>query len=51
MDYDKLKNIAEEGGYWSYIAGVAACVKEQYNIGGVEIDISKVTILTKDMQQ
>lgn len=47
MDYDKLKSIAEEGGYWSYIAGVAACVKEQYNIGGVEIVINKVTIPEK----
>ena len=47
MDYNSLKRIAEEGGYWSYIAGVAACVKEQYNIGGVEIDITKVTIPEK----
>ena len=47
MDYDKLKKIAEEGSYWSYVAGVAACVKEQYNIGGVEIVINKVTIPEK----
>ncbi len=47
MDYDKLKNIAEEGGYWSYIAGVAACIKEQYNIGGIEVVINKVTIPEK----
>ena len=47
MDYNQLKKIAEDGGYWSYVAGVAACVKEQYNIGGVEIDITKVTIPEK----
>ncbi|MBR3270010.1 GHMP kinase [Candidatus Saccharibacteria bacterium] len=47
MDYDKLKEIAEEGGYWSYIAGVAACIKEQYNVGGVKIAINKVTIPEK----
>ena len=47
MDYDKLKSIAEDGGYWSYIAGVAACVKEQYNIGGIEVIINKVTIPEK----
>ena len=47
MDYQKLKKIAEEGGYWSYIAGVAACVKEQYNIGGIELIIEKVTIPEK----
>lgn len=47
MDYDKLKEIAEKGGYWSYVAGVAACVKEQYNVGGVEITINNVTIPEK----
>ncbi len=47
MDYQKLKKIAEEGGYWSYVAGVAACVKEQYNIGGIELIIDKVTIPEK----
>ena len=47
MDYEKLKKIAEEGGYWSYAAGVAACIKEQYNINGVEIIINKVTIPEK----
>lgn len=47
MIYEKLKHIAEEGGYWSYAAGVAACVKEQYNIGGIEIDITKTTIPEK----
>ena len=47
MDYEKLKTIAEEGEYFSYVAGVAACIKEQYNIGGVEIIIDKVTIPEK----
>ena len=47
MDYDILKAVAEEGGYWSYVAGVAACVKEQYNIGGIEVVINKITIPEK----
>ena len=47
MDYKKLKSIAEEGGYWSYVAGVAACIKEQYNISGVKLIIDKVTIPEK----
>ena len=47
MDYDKLKEYAEAGGYWSYVAGVAACIKEQYNVGGVEVVIKKVTIPEK----
>ena len=47
MVYEKLKKVAEEGGYWSYVAGVAACVKEQYNIGGLDIEIYKITIPEK----
>ena len=47
MDYNKLKSYAEEGGYWSYVAGVAACIIEQYNVGGIEVTIKKVTIPEK----
>ena len=47
MNYQKLKNVAESGTYWSYVAGVAACIKEQYNIGGIEIIINKVTLPEK----
>ena len=47
MDYQKLKSVAESGTYWSYVAGVAACIKEQYNIGGIELVINKVTIPEK----
>lgn len=47
MNYDKLKEIAEEGGYWSYAVGVATCIKEQYNTSGVEITITKTTIPEK----
>lgn len=47
MDVNKLKKIAEEGGFWSYVAGVASCIKEQYNIGGVKIVINEVTIPIK----
>ena len=47
MDYEKLKEVAESGGYWSYAAGVATCIKEQYNTSGVEITITKTTIPEK----
>lgn len=47
MNYQKLKKVAESGSYWSYVAGVAACIKEQYNIGGIELSINKVTIPEK----
>ena len=47
MNYKKLKKIAEEGGYWSYIAGVACCVIDKYNIGGLDITITKSTLPEK----
>lgn len=47
MDRDELNKIACEGGYWSYVAGVAASVKEQYNVGGLEIIITSVTLPEK----
>lgn len=47
MNLDKLRKVAEDGGYWSYVAGVAFCIKEQYNVGGLEITITKETIPTK----
>ena len=42
-----LKSIAEEGGYYSYVAGVAAFMLEYYDVGGVSIDITKVTLPVK----
>lgn len=47
MDLKELKKIAESGDFWCYIAGVASYVKEQYNVGGLEIVINDVTIPTK----
>ncbi len=47
MDVDKLKKVAVEGGYWSYIAGVAQSVKENFNTDGIEVVITKTTIPEK----
>ena len=47
MDINELKRIAEEGGYWSYIAGVAQSVKENYDTDGIEVVITKTTIPEK----
>ena len=47
MDLEELQKVAEEGGYWSYIAGVAAVIKEQYNVEGIEVEIEKVDIPEK----
>lgn len=47
MNLEKLQKIAEEGGFFSYVAGVAFVIKEQYNVGGLEITITDETIPTK----
>ncbi|MBR3280719.1 MAG: GHMP kinase [Clostridia bacterium] len=47
MDYDKLKAVAEEGGYWSYVAGVACSAISQYTIGGVKITITESSLPEK----
>jgi UTP-glucose-1-phosphate uridylyltransferase/mevalonate kinase len=38
MDAGRLLAIAREGGYWSYVAGVAYQTMTHYTVGGVEID-------------
>ena len=43
----QLKATAEEGGYYSYVAGVAAFMLEYYDVGGLSIDITKVTLPIK----
>ncbi|MBP5511805.1 GHMP kinase [Candidatus Saccharibacteria bacterium] len=47
MDKKLLKETAESGEYWSYVAGVAYCIKEQYDVGGVKITIENETIPEK----
>ena len=47
MELEELLKTAEEGEFFSYVAGVAYCIKEQYNVGGIEITITKETIPIK----
>ena len=47
MNLENLREVAEKGEFWSYVAGVASCIKEQYNVGGLEITITDETIPTK----
>ena len=42
-----LKEEARKGGFFSYVAGVAAYMLEYYDVGGVSIDCYKVTIPIK----
>ena len=47
MDYKKLSKEASLGEYYSYVAGVAATIIEQYNVGGLEVIITKSTLPEK----
>lgn len=47
MDVEKLRQTACEGGYFSYVAGVASYILEQYSVGGLRIHITKRTLPMK----
>lgn len=47
LSVKQLKATAEEGSYYSYVAGVAAFMLEYYDVGGLSIDITKVTLPIK----
>ncbi len=47
-----LKATAIEGGFYSYVAGVAAFMLEYYDVGGLSVDITKMTLpIKKDCRQ
>lgn len=41
MNIGALREVASSGGFFSYVAGVASLMKENYRTGGVKIDITK----------
>ena len=41
MDTAKLLAVAQEGGFFSYVAGVAAYINDNYSVGGVRITITR----------
>ncbi len=47
MDMMKLRNVAKEGGFFSYVAGVASYMSEWYHVGGIELTIEKMTLPMK----
>lgn len=47
MEVSKLRYIAEEGGTFSYMAGTASYMKENYDVSGVRIMIDKMTMPMK----
>lgn len=47
MSAAELKQIARDGGFYSYVAGVASYVNENYAVGGLEICITERTLPMK----
>ena len=41
MDTVKLLHAAQQGGYYSYVAGVASYINDNYRVGGVKITVEK----------
>ena len=41
MDTAKLLETAQKGGYFSYVAGVASYINDNYSVGGVKITVEK----------
>lgn len=47
MDTNLLREKANQGGYYSYVAGVASYMNEYYSVGGLRIHITKQTLPIK----
>lgn len=47
MDMIKLRNVAREGGFFSYVAGVASYMSEWYQVGGIKLKIDRMTLPMK----
>lgn len=47
MDQSQLKSIAREGEWFSYVAGVASYMHENYRVGGLEIRLKERTLPVK----
>jgi len=47
MDTDRLLAIAKGGGFFSYVAGVASYINDNYSVGGVKITITAMNLPIK----
>lgn len=47
MDVHKLRETARDGGFFSYVAGVASYMCEWYHVGGIRIEITDMTLPMK----
>lgn len=47
MDMNRLRAAAREGGFFSYVAGVASYICEWYHVGGMHLEITDMTLPMK----
>ncbi len=47
MDMNKLRDTAKDGGFFSYVAGVASYMCEWYHVGGMHLEITAMTLPMK----
>ncbi|MCR5675533.1 MAG: hypothetical protein K6G16_07490 [Lachnospiraceae bacterium] len=47
MDTEKLLAVARQGGFFSYVAGVASYINDNYSVGGVHIHVTDMTLPIK----
>lgn len=47
MDTEKLRLTAKNGGFFSYVAGVASYINEHYSVGGIKATITKMDLPIK----
>ena len=47
MDTELLRNTASNGGFFSYVAGVASYINEHYRVEGIKVNITKMDLPIK----
>lgn len=47
MDSQKLVSIAQQGGFFSYVAGVASYINDNYLVGGLKITVTEMDLPIK----
>ncbi len=47
MDTAELMEVAKRGGFFSYVAGVASYINDNYTVGGVKINVTKMDLPIK----
>lgn len=48
MDSAKLLEVARQGGFFSYVAGVASYINDNYKVGGIKVTVTEQDLPIKD---